>query len=65
MAKISEYRSMLAFRAGRKARLAGKPNTANNRERGTVYYDDWWDGWNEEDNRINDVNSAILQGEYE
>ena len=55
MSNISEYRCILAFKAGRKARLAGKPITANNRERGTVYYDDWWDGWNEEDNRINDA----------
>lgn len=52
MQVISNYRSRLAFKAGRKARQLGKPSTANNREPGTVYYDDWWDGWNEEDNRI-------------
>jgi hypothetical protein len=52
MKVISDYRSRLAYRAGKKAREQGKPATANNRERGTVYYDDWWAGWNDEDNRI-------------
>jgi hypothetical protein len=44
---MSEYRRHLAFKAGRKAALEGKPATANNREWGTIFFDDWDDGWNE------------------
>lgn len=51
MGDVSEHRRRLAYVAGTKARAAGKPAAANNREPGTIYYDDWWDGWNEEDNR--------------
>jgi len=43
---VSEYRRGQAWRAGKKAFESGKPKSANNRERGTIYYDDWWDGWN-------------------
>ncbi len=42
---MSEYQRMLAYEAGKKAALAGKPETANNRERGTIFFDDWYDGW--------------------
>ena len=44
---MSNYRRRRAWEAGKKAALAGKPKTANNRERGTIFYDDWCDGWNE------------------
>lgn len=44
---ISDYRRELAFKAGKKAGQSGKPETANKRQRGTIYFDDWWDGWNE------------------
>ncbi len=43
----SDYRRQQAFAAGKKAALAGKPDTANNRQRGTIYFDDWADGWGE------------------
>jgi hypothetical protein len=46
---MSEYRRQLAYAAGRKAALEGKPETANNRERGTIFYDDWGDGWSDGD----------------
>jgi hypothetical protein len=42
---MSDYRRRLAYQAGRKAALSGKPETANNREWGTIYFDDWADGW--------------------
>jgi hypothetical protein len=42
---MSEYRRMQAYKAGKKAHADGKPHTANNRERGTIFYDDWADGW--------------------
>lgn len=53
MMGVSPYRRQLAYAAGKKARQQGKPTTANNRQEGTIYADDWWDGWNEEDNRVN------------
>lgn len=45
MAEISEHRRRLAGQAGVKAQKAGKPRSANSRERGTIYYDDWADGY--------------------
>ena len=52
MTDISYYRCRLAYEAGVKARQKGKPRSANNREPGTVYYDDWGDGWYAEDDRL-------------
>lgn len=46
---ISDYRRGLAWKAGHKAARAGNTATANNRQRGTIYYDDWADGWREGD----------------
>lgn len=40
-----EYRCHLAAKAGAKAFAAGKPRSANNRERGTMFYDAWCDGY--------------------
>ena len=45
MSDVSDYRRNLAWFAGVKAALAGKPVTANNRQNGTIYFDDWHDGW--------------------
>jgi hypothetical protein len=42
---VSNYRREQAWQAGKKAAHAGKPETANNREWGTIYFDDWADGW--------------------
>lgn len=42
---MSEYRRMLACIAGEKAARAGKPRPSCNRERGTIFYDDWMDGY--------------------
>lgn len=44
---MSEYRRTQAFQAGRRAGLAGRPEETNNRRRGTIFFDDWQDGWNE------------------
>lgn len=44
---MTEYRRRLAFKAGRKAALIGRQRTANNRERGTIFYDDWSDGYDD------------------
>lgn len=51
MGDVSEYRRRQAWFAGRKAAEANKPKTACNRQRGTIYYDDWMDGWLEIDCR--------------
>ena len=42
-----EYRRNLAFKAGRKAALAGKARDTNNRQPGTIFHDDWADGFDE------------------
>jgi len=34
-----------AWEAGRDAATAGKAETANRRQRGTIYFDDWFDGF--------------------
>jgi hypothetical protein len=47
MSEVSEYRRGQAFAAGRKAATEGKPRTACNRQCGTIYYDDWMDGYEE------------------
>lgn len=44
---MSDYRRSLAWKAGRKAAIAGKSENANNRQSGTIFYDDWCDGWND------------------
>ena len=43
-----DHRCRLAARAGAKARREGKPITANDRPRGTIFYDCWADAWQEE-----------------
>lgn len=40
-----DHRCRLAWRAGVKAAEAGKPMSSNNRPIGTVFYDDWCDGY--------------------
>lgn len=52
MTGVSNYRRSLAYNAGKKARQQNKAETTNNREPFTIYYDDWWDGWNDEHNLI-------------
>jgi len=52
MADVSEYRRDLAWKSGQKARLAGKGREVCKRERGTIYFDDWQDGWMHEDDRL-------------
>lgn len=42
---MSEYRRIQAYQAGRKAALAGKRVEVCNRQRGTIFYDDWHDGF--------------------
>lgn len=42
---MSDYRRNQAWQAGRKAAQQGKPLGANPRQRGTIYFDDWDDGW--------------------
>lgn len=42
---MSDHRREKAWQAGKKAGMAGKPATANNRQQGTIFYDDWHDGW--------------------
>lgn len=42
---MSEYRRKQAWEAGVKAQRAGKPPSACKRPRGTIFYDDWHDGY--------------------
>ena len=45
---ITDTSNMLrkrAWEAGRDAATAGKAETANRRQRGTIYFDDWFDGF--------------------
>lgn len=58
MSGVSEHRRHLAWNAGQKAFEAGKPKTANNRQRGTIYYDDWSDGWNDARNKAEGLTDA-------
>ena len=46
---MSDYRRHLAWNAGYKAGQAGKPREKNNRQPGTIFYDDWADGWEDGD----------------
>jgi hypothetical protein len=42
---MSEYRRKQAYDAGRKAALGGKPRSSCKRQQGTIFYDDWNDGY--------------------
>ena len=44
MDDISEHRRNLAWLAGERAGRAGKPEDVCDRQRGTIYFDDWMDG---------------------
>lgn len=44
---MSDYRRQQAWTAGKKAALAGKPRSSCNRQRGTIFFDDWMDGFGE------------------
>lgn len=44
---MSDYRRRLAFQHGKAAALRGKPETSCNRQPGTIFYDDWHDGYRE------------------
>jgi hypothetical protein len=55
---MSDYRREQAWQAGKKAALAGEAETANNRERGTIFFDDWADGWNEGRSQANRKEAA-------
>ena len=47
---MSEYRRIQASKAGAKAHAAGKPRSSCNRQRGTIFYDDWQDGYSASEN---------------
>lgn len=46
MAEVSEHRRHLAYHAGQVAAMAGKSREKCNRQPGTIYFDDWHDGFN-------------------
>lgn len=48
---MSDFKRGQAWAAGYNAALAGKPQEHNNRHPGTVYFDDWLDGWMDGDRR--------------
>jgi hypothetical protein len=56
---ISTTRRQQAWKAGQKARADGKPEDANNRLFGTIYYDDWSDGWGYEDRQQRRADRAV------
>ena len=45
MNNVSDYRRGQAWTAGAKAQRNGKTKDACNREKGTIYFDDWHDGF--------------------
>ncbi len=47
---VSASRRDLAWTAGYNAQLAGKSREACNRQPGTIYFDDWHDGYNHAEN---------------
>ncbi len=51
MDDVSDYRRRLAFLAGMKACRNGKARSKCNRSEGTIYFDDWHDGYSEEEQR--------------
>lgn len=50
---MNELERYNAFREGKAAALTGKSEDTNDREPGTIYYDDWADGWQEGDRERN------------
>jgi len=60
MPNISEYRCEQAWNAGVKAALAEKKRSSNNRQPGTVYYDDWADGYDSVANDWSDEKHSRL-----
>jgi hypothetical protein len=44
---MSEYRRAQAYKAGRKAALAGKGRSTCKRQSGTIFFDDWHDAFDE------------------
>lgn len=42
---MSDYRRNLAWKAGRKAQRTGKSPETCNRQPGTIFFDDWHDGY--------------------
>lgn len=44
---MSDYRRMLAYKAGRNAAMDGKGRSACNRQPGTIFFDDWHDAYDE------------------
>jgi hypothetical protein len=47
---MSEYRRQLAWKAGAKAWRDGKPKSSCTRQRGTIFWDDWHDGFEHAEN---------------
>jgi hypothetical protein len=47
MSTVNEYRRAKAWMAGKEAALEGASRTSCNREAGTIYFDDWHDGFDE------------------
>lgn len=44
---MSDYHRRKAWQAGNKAFRDGLPRSACTRPQGTIYYDDWHDGYND------------------
>lgn len=47
---VSDYRRGQAWKAGKAAHQRGKPRASCKRQRGTIYFDDWHDGYNDSEN---------------
>ena len=55
---MSGRRREQAWQAGHNARLKCKPRTSCDRRLGTIFYDDWQDGYNDADNQLWHINVA-------
>jgi hypothetical protein len=53
---VSDYRRGLAFKAGEKAARASKSRETCDRQRGTIYFDDWQDGYENASHHAGETN---------
>lgn len=60
---MSDYHSHKAWLAGRDAALAQRPKSSCRRTRGTIYYDDWHDGYGTIAERWTDAITERVNGE--
>ena len=60
MTGVSDRRRRAAWSAGYQARKDGKSPAANDRPQGTIYFDDWADGFQAASNTICAIDPASV-----